>query len=110
MDARVNLKVKMPSRRGTESPVRSGRTLAEMASHIFSRNEEDIVRLDVACGSVEATSSHLEPAERARSWRSRKTGYRSGAAGKHAHVLDAVLHDNAGGRSGAKETQCYANI
>jgi len=108
MDARTISKAKMPTRCGAESPARSGRTLAEMAAHIFRQIETGgIIRLDVACGIVEP---HMEPAERAKSWRSRRTDYWSSAAGKRAHVLDAVLHREAIGRFGAKETQCYAYI
>jgi hypothetical protein len=110
MDARSILKTKMPSRCGAKSPARSGRTLAEMADHIFRQIKTgDIIRLDVGCGGVGLTRPQVEPAEWAKGWRSYKAGYRSGAAGKCAHVLDAVLHREAIGRSGAKETRCYAD-
>lgn len=70
----------------------------------------DIVRLDLAGGKVRSTRSHLEPAEWARRWRSRRTEGPSGATGKRAYVLDAVLVHEAVSRSGAEETQCYAYI
>ncbi|HEY6633892.1 MAG TPA: hypothetical protein VIZ90_20735 [Rhizobiaceae bacterium] len=108
MDAKVISTAESPIRLGTKSRACSGRTLAEKAAHIFRRNKRDIIiRLDVACCTVGATLPRMEPAERAKDWRPRRI-VRSAAAGKRVHVLDAVVHHEAFGRSGAKEAQCHA--
>lgn len=110
MDARAVLKADLQSRNVTEGPASSGRTLAEMAGHVLPRNEgRDILRHDVAGGRVEPTRPHVEPAEWAKDWKLRWTGG-SGAAREHAHASGAAFVDAFGGRPGAKEIQCHADM
>jgi hypothetical protein len=111
MDAKVFLKADLPARHATGGRVRSGRTLAEMAVHIFSGNRAgDILRLDVAGGRVERTLPRVEPAERAKDWKLCGTGRRSGATGKYAHAPGAGFLDGMVTRPGAEEAQCYADM
>jgi len=109
MDAMALSKASLPSRLAAEDRARSGRTLAEMAVHIFSWNEtSDIFRLDVTCGRIDR--SRKEPAKWAKDWRLCKTDDRSGTTGECAHVFDAFLLYGPVGGSGAKEARCDANI
>jgi dihydroxy-acid dehydratase len=70
----------------------------------------DIITIDAVEGKLDVELSAEELAERAKSWRPRKTDYQSGAIWKYAQTVGpardgAVTHPGA-----ASETHCYADI
>ncbi|TPN88625.1 dihydroxy-acid dehydratase [Mesorhizobium sp. CU2] len=70
----------------------------------------DLISIDAVNGTIEVALSDAELEARAKSWKARKTDYRSGAIWKYAQTVGsardgAVTHPGA-----AKETHCYADI
>ncbi len=70
----------------------------------------DVITIDATKGTIEVALSEAELAERAKSWKPRKTDYQSGAIWKYAQTVGPARDGAVTHPGGAKETHCYADI
>ncbi|MEP9388181.1 dihydroxy-acid dehydratase [Mesorhizobium sp. KR9-304] len=70
----------------------------------------DIITIDATKGTIEVALPDAELAERAKSWKPRRTDYQSGAIWKYAQTVGPARDGAVTHPGGAKETHCYADI
>jgi dihydroxy-acid dehydratase len=70
----------------------------------------DIITIDATKGTIEVALPEAELADRAKSWKPRRTDYQSGAIWKYAQTVGPARDGAVTHPGGAKETHCYADI
>jgi dihydroxy-acid dehydratase len=70
----------------------------------------DVITIDASKGTIDVALPETELADRAKSWKPRKTDYQSGAIWKYAQTVGPARDGAVTHPGGAKETHCYADI
>ena len=70
----------------------------------------DVITIDATKGTIDVALPETELADRAKSWKPRRTDYQSGAIWKYAQTVGPARDGAVTHPGGAKETHCYADI
>ena len=70
----------------------------------------DVITIDATKGTIDVALPEAELADRAKSWKPRRTDYQSGAIWKYAQTVGPARDGAVTHPGGAKETHCYADI
>ena len=70
----------------------------------------DVITIDATKGTIDVALPETELADRAKSWKPRRTDYQSGAIWKYAQTVGSARDGAVTHPGGAKETHCYADI